>query len=403
MDEKEKDNLMEEMMLDVWDGLKEEPDSRKKGYPAKKRKSEKKINAEGKKKKQYLIHYRFDGLDVSEIQRAYSAEQAVTVFCKTADAWYIKAEIARKTRGFWVEEIKEEKEMGNKEKKMDLDQLVDAANKAAEAEVVNAAEAQQEENNNEKEEVVMSKENEKVQEQVIEEQVEVHEQQEPIVIENVVPTAEITLETIAKNTKVVNAMIIPENDKKGIIQAVRTDGEIEAIGSYVLGGGYAFPLFRIESKWFKKTTFGVKRTVDTTARTIKFSGSKNYMALLKLLFSDEEIEAAKAAEISRRFPPICQRSESKGFPKNIFVDITLPDGSQLKIDGWKQREHRPLYLENSDRTVTVRWDFGKGYQDPSIKFLGKTLRKNHDGISGNAEDAKVFKAIKEAIENALKG
>lgn len=529
------DDFMDEEMLDIWDGLKEEPSVPQKNYPAKKRKKKPEKKKEAKVKKRFRIHYRFDGLQMQEIQTAYTADQAVTVFCKRADAWYIKAEIARKAQGFWVEEVKEEKIMGvltkeqwdslsyikdscygnhdypngsgmvtyiasekakmrfeqfktgnfltivnrddeihgsyklndyatallfdnifsqvggiwfrrempdpfcnyvvmaktcliaadiingnmfneeNKkeesemaeEKKMDLDKLVNEVNAQAEQveeaiENNNAVEAQQvKENIDEKKEEeinMMDNENKKV------EQVEVHEQQEPVIIENAVPVASIVLETIAGNDKQLSVALMPQDEKKGLLQAIRvTDGELENIGSYVLGGGYAFPLFRISSKWFKKVSLCVNRKVDTTNRTIRFSGSKNYMSLLKLMFSDEEIEQAKAQEISRRFPAICQRSESKGVPKNIKVSVILPDGNELKIDGWKQREFRPLFMENEDQSVTVRWDFNKGYKSPSIKYFGKMLRENHDGVSGNAEDAKVFKTIKEAIENALKG
>lgn len=408
------DEFMDELMMDVWDGLKEEPDSRKKGYPAKKKKKTEK-QSEGKFYQLVgLIHGEVMHMPEKNTDPAVSEDQAMFFICfdlkkrsknnrpiirqgfkKIWNSWR-KYVDKNGPKEYWVEEIKEEFKMTKEKKEMNLDELVAAANAQAEAVEDNNAvdEAQQEqaneieENVNEvKEEIAMMDENKKT------EQVE----EQPIVIENAIPVASIVLETIAGNNKELSVALMPQDEKKGILQAVRkTDGEFENIGSYVIGGGYAFPLFRVSSKWFKKTAFSIKRTVDTTNRTIGFSGSKNYMSLLKLMFSDEEIEQAKAAEISRRFPPICQRSESKGVEKNIAVTVAI-NGETITLTGWVQREWRPLYLENADRTVTVRWDFGKGYQDPSIKFLGKMLRKNHDGVSGNAEEAKIFETIKAAI------
>lgn len=312
---------------------------------------------------------------------------------------------------FFDNNEKEEIEM-EENKKMNLDDVVEMANAQAEAIENNNAveEAQQEyveETEKNVEEVVNMANNEN-------KKVETAKEIEQQVVNETVARKlanELTLHKADDSEITVKVNIIKNTDKDG--KVVNSRGKIMAfseklkkqveIGSFVIGGGYSLPIFMIKSKGLKDETFKPVRDCDKENRTVRFHGSKNYFVLLSLLMNKEEIEAAKAAEISRRFPAICQRSESKGFPKNIFVTVALSDGNELKLDGWKQREHRPLFMENEDQSVTVRWDFGKGYKSPSIKYFGKMLRENHDGVSGSPEDVKIFNAIKSAIENALKG
>ena len=422
------EEFMDELMMDVWDGLKEEPNSCKKGYPAKKKKKKTEKQTQVSKGKFYNLM----GLIQGEVMRmpekndvpATSEDQAMFLICfdlkkknknnrptirqgfkKIWNSWR-KYTDHNGPKEYWVEEIKENKEEEFKmaeEKKMDLKKLVEEVNAQVEQKQVEEVVEEKAEENIEEEINMANNENKNV---------ETAKEIEQEVAQTVAKKLanELMLHKADDSEIVIKANVIKNVDKDD--KAINTRGKVMAfseklkkhveIGSFVIGGGYSLPIFMIKCRGLKNETFKPVRDCDKENRMVHFHGSKNYFTLLSLLMSKEEIEAAKAAEIAHFFPPIRERSESKGVEKNLSVSVAI-NGESVSLTGWKQREWRPLYLENSDRTITVRWDLGKGYQDPSIKYNGKMLRKNHDGVSGTPEDVEIFEAIKDAIEDVLKG